>query len=79
MSDARPTHLNAQISDTYPWFADTTLCGIKTAKPEALPYVGAHAAQAHIDGYGMQVCDDCFAIWQPDATQPPAPGQLELP
>lgn len=35
------------------------LCGVKSRE---LPYVGAAHVQAHIDGWTMPVCPDCWAV-----------------
>lgn len=49
---AQPTHIVAAASER------RSLCGVKDPRPLiCAPYV-----QAHVDGYGLLVCDACATV-----------------
>jgi hypothetical protein len=54
-----PCHLVAVAGDR------RSLCGVK----DPLPVVLASRVQAHIDGYGLEVCDLCDLANRQGATQ----------
>lgn len=67
MSEYPPTHIVATAG------APRAVCGERDPMPRILHTF----AQAHIDGYSMQVCPECAAHY-PDLRLAPAVGQLAL-
>jgi hypothetical protein len=49
---AQPTHIVASAGDRH------SLCGIT----DPLPLICAPHVQAHVDGYGLLVCDACATV-----------------
>lgn len=54
---AKPTHIVAAASDR------RSLCGVK----DPLPLICAPFVQAHVDGYGLLVCDACATVVETQA------------
>lgn len=54
MTDDRPTHIVDEPGQR-------TRCGLKRKRNADLPLVLARHVQAHIDGHGLIVCDECAA------------------
>lgn len=55
MADKDPTHIVDQPGDK------RSRCGIKNPTP----VVWAPFVQAHVDGWGMQVCEECAGLDRP--------------